>query len=210
MRSRLMPVLLATVLCTALPAVASEPTADAYDAMLGYLAESLITDNALAGANGAIAVNQAAGDLNMQANLRAIASGTHADASTTARQLRRNDQFDRPVGARVAIAGDALNGASGIVSINQASGSGNAEVNLVTAVLASKGIREAGDEGLSFVSASAGEQYPNDPGEAGSGSRSVAVAATALKGFSGVLQLNQVAGSGNAASNQLTLDIQGP
>ena len=210
MRRRPVLLPLACMVCLAAPAFASEAPADPYEAMLGYLAESLISDNALAGANGAIAVNQAAGDLNMQANVRAIASGGHADASAVARQLRRDEQFDTPVDARVAIAGQALADAMGVVSINQASGSGNAEVNLVTAVLASRGIRETGDEGLSFVSASAGEQYSSDPGEAGSGSRSVAVEATALRGFSGVLQLNQVAGSGNAASNQLTLDIRGP
>lgn len=208
MSARVRLVLLASLVC-AFPAAAGDSAGDGYDALLGYLASSDIADNALAGASGAIAVNQAAGDLNMQANVRAIASGEHADAAATARQLRSNDRFDTPLQASVGIRGQALSGASGLVSINQASGSGNAEVNLVTAALASQGIRETGDEGLSFVSASAGEQTSMDPGASANASRSVAVEATALQGFNGVLQLNQVAGSGNATSNQLALDFRG-
>ena len=197
------------MVAAAATASAAEPAPDPYDSLLGYLAEASINDQALAGASGAIAVNQAAGDLNLQANLRAIASGEYASAAAMARQLRSGDRFDMPRDARVGITGEALSGATGLVSINQASGSGNAEVNLVTAVLAARGIREANDDGLSFVSASAGEQSSLDPGADSSGSRSVAVEATALHGFSGVLQLNQVAGSGNAASNQLTMDFRG-
>lgn len=203
------PLLLLACLACAAPAAADEPPAEPYEALLGYLANSHIGDSALAGASGAIAVNQAAGDLNMQANVHAIANGGYADAAATARQLRSGDRFDTPHQARVGIGGQALSGASGIVSINQASGSGNAEVNLVTATLAAQGIRETGDEGLSLVSASAGEQTSMDPRATVSGSRSVAVDATALRGFSGVLQLNQVAGSGNATSNQLALDFRG-
>ena len=208
MSARYRLVLLASLACAA-PVAAGDSGEDGYDALLGYLATSDIADSALAGASGAIAVNQAAGDLNMQANVRALASGEHADAAATARQLRSNDRYDSPQQASVGIRGQALSDASGIVSINQASGSGNAEVNLVTAALAAQGIRETGDIGLSFVSASAGEQNSTDPGAADSGSRSVAVEATALQGFTGVLQLNQVAGSGNATSNQLALDFRG-
>ena len=195
--------------CASTQAAAGEPVRDPYESMLGYLAETLINDRALAGASGAIAINQAAGDHNLQANLHAIAEGDYADAAAAARQVRSDDRFDTPRYASVGITGEALAGASGLVSINQASGSGNAEMNLVTAVLAARGIRETGDAGLSFVSASAGEQSSLDPGADSSSSRSVAVEATALQGFSGVLQLNQVAGSGNAASNQLAMDFQG-
>jgi hypothetical protein len=36
----------------------------------------------------------------------------------------------------------------------------------------------------------------------------VAVEASALQGFDGVLQLNQIAGSGNATANQLSISVQ--
>jgi len=195
--------------CASVPAAAEGPVRDPYESMLGYLAETVISDRALAGSSGAIAINQAAGDHNLQTNLHAIANGSYADAAAAARQVRSDDSFDTPRYASVGITGEALAGASGLVSINQASGSGNAEMNLVTAVLAARGIRETNDAGLSFVSASAGEQSSLDPRADSSSSRSVAVEATARQGFSGVLQLNQVAGSGNAASNQLAMDFQG-
>ncbi|EQD43750.1 conserved hypothetical protein, secreted, partial [mine drainage metagenome] len=44
---------------------------DGYVEMLRYLTTSSISGNALAGASGAIAVNLAAGDSNLQSNARA-------------------------------------------------------------------------------------------------------------------------------------------
>ena len=74
-------------------------------------------------------------------------------------------------------------------------------------VLAEQGIRETPDLLLSSsVSASAERQTV--PGPAGrTASRNVAVEATALRGFEGVLQLNQIAGSANEIGNVLTLSV---
>ena len=181
-----------------------------YAGMLGYLASSRIDGHAFAGANGAVATNMAAGDQNLQANLRNFASGARAIAATVAIQHQSGNRYDMPLDASASIGGAAFNGASGLVSINQASGSGNAEMNLVAAALASQGIRETTDGSLSsVVSASAGEQSSGNPNVARSGTRSVAVESTALQGFKGVLQLNQVAGSGNATNNQFGLSVQG-
>ncbi|HYG06442.1 MAG TPA: hypothetical protein VD865_08510 [Stenotrophomonas sp.] len=181
---------------------------DPYAQMLGYLADSHIDQHALSGASGAIAVNQAAGDFNLQANLRALASGGRAQASVQSVQIHASDRYDTPLHASATLAGDALGGASGIASINQASGSGNAEINTVVATLADQGIRETNDDTLaSFASAGGqGEAIEAQPG----GTRSVGVESTALRGFGGVLQLNQIAGSGNATGNQLSLSVQGP
>ncbi|MBN6149630.1 hypothetical protein JR065_04700 [Xanthomonas sp. AmX2] len=182
---------------------------DDYRAMLGYLADSRIDGRSFAGAQGAIAANLAAGDLNLQANLRSFASGTQALATVQAAQVHGDDRHDGPLHASARLGGDALRGASGLASINQASGSGNAELNSVAASLAQQGIREASDEALasSAVVASAGERNAGDA-VGGTGTRSVAVEATALRGFQGVLQLNQIAGSGNAADNQFSLSVQ--
>jgi hypothetical protein len=150
----------------------------------------------------------AAGDLNLQANLRSFAVGERAIATTDARQQQIGERYDTPHSASARIAGRAFNGASGLVSINQASGSGNAELNSVAVVLAAQGVREATDEQLSSaVSASAGGQGALDPGVAKTGTRNVAVEATALQGFEGLLQLNQVAGSGNATGNHFGLSV---
>ena len=192
------------------PPADAQAAPDEYDRMLGYLADTRIDGNALAGANGAIAINQAAGDLNRQANLRSIASGRHASADVRAVQHQVADRYDSPSEASAVIGGRALDGASGLASINQASGSGNSEMNVVAVTLATQGMREAGDGNAPAASpASAGGQPPLNRTPAKAGLRHVAVEATALHGFSGVLQLNQVAGAGNATGNQLGLSIQG-
>lgn len=194
-------------------AQAQTPTAhDDYAAMLGYLAETRIDDGAFARARGAIAVNMAAGDQNLQANLRNFVVGEGASASVHAAQVQAGNIYDTPLHADARIGGRAFAGASGLVSINQASGSGNAELNVIAMTLASQGIREATDGQLSsFASASAGGQPPSNPnGVASLGTRSVAVESTALQGFAGVLQLNQVAGSGNATGNQLSVSLPLP
>ncbi|WP_269791903.1 hypothetical protein [Stenotrophomonas sp. Iso1] len=192
----------------ATPALA-QSRADPYAGMLSYLStDARIDGNALAGANGAILVNQAAGDLNLQANLHSFASGQHASASVASVQRRNSDVFNNPMQASARIAGNALAGASGIASINQASGGGNSELNSVTATLAAQGIREASDEAMasSAALASAGEQSAaNDP----RATRKVGVEASAMRGFDGVLQLNQIAGSGNAAENRFSISVQG-
>ena len=200
--------LLALALATLLPATALAQAGDDYAQMLGYLADTRIDGRALSNASGAIAVNQAAGDLNLQANLRALASGGRAAASVQSTQIHASDRYDTPRAASATLAGDALSGASGIASITQASGSGNAELNVVAATLAEQGIRETNDDTLASF-ASAGGQGQAEKGQPG-GTRNVGVESTALRGFGGVLQLNQIAGSGNATGNQLSLSVQGP
>lgn len=188
----------------------AQPSAgDGYAGMLSYLsADSRIDGNALAAANGSIKVNQAAGELNLQANLHSMASGEQASADVRAVQRGQRNVFNTPMQASASIGGNALAGASGIASINQASGGGNAELNSVSATLAARGIREASDDAMASSSAlaSAGEQPAvNDP----RATRRVGVEASALRRFDGVLQLNQIAGSGNAAENKLNISVQG-
>jgi hypothetical protein len=110
--------------------------------------------------------------------------------------------------ASAGIGGQALAGGSGLASINQASGSSNAQLNAVAAVLTAQGIREATDDALSTaVSASAGGQHPGNTPPSGGGTRSVGVESSAMRGYQGVMQLNQAAGSGNATGNQLLLSV---
>ena len=186
---------------------------DSYTAMLAYLDNSNISGQALQGINGVSATNMAAGDLNLQANLRVLASGQIAQTAIQARQLPRDNNASAPLNASAIIGGHAYANGQGIASINQASGNGNAELNAVAATLAQQGIRETTDGYLSAVSASAGGQSPGNPHtqtvQTG-GTRSVAVEASAMFGFQGMLQLNQIAGSGNATSNALLLSATPP
>lgn len=208
--------LLAAFVVLALPLAAGaqsqSPAADdAYAGMLGYLTGTHITDQAFRGATGAIAINMAAGDGNLQLNQRALAMGPTASATALASQLLQDNAFDAPGVAVASIDGDALAGAAGLVSINQASGHGNAEANLVTAALAAQGIREAPDGLLSAVGASVEERgaaaMAAGDAQEDAAVRAASVSGSALRGFSGVLQLNQVAGSGNAVDNRFALSV---
>lgn len=189
----------------ALPVHASD---DDYASMLGFLASSRIDGNAMRGSSGASAVNLSAGDLNQQANLRAIAVGGHAWVQGT--QLQSDNAASRLDAASASIGGAAYGDGRGLASINQASGSGNAQLNAVAAGLASQGIRETTDGALSaVVSASAGGQQAGDEALPAGESRNAAVESSAMRGYRGVLQLNQAAGSGNATSNLLVLALPG-
>ena len=196
-------------LLLALAAAAPLLAADDYPEMLAYLADSRMDGRAFAGASGALAINLAAGDFNQQATVRGIAVGTRATASTRALQQRAGDHATAPTQASAVIAGEALAGASGIASINQASGNRNAMSNMVAMSLAQRGIRETDDDSsLSSSFASAGQQHVSEAGSANTVRRTAAVEATALQGFDGVLQLNQIAGSGNDIGNVLTMSVQ--
>ena len=196
-----------------LPLSAAAQQADDYSAMLSYLNHSRIDGNALRNADGAITVNMVSGDLNQQANLLGMASGETSAINISARQRLAGNRVTGSgpldASASASIGGQALNGATGVAMINQASGIGNATVNVVTATLAQQGIRESDDEALaaSGALASAGGQDLANSRKA-AGTRSVAVEDTALRGFDGVLQLNQIAGSGNATANQIGISVQ--
>lgn len=184
--------------------------ADDYSGMLSYLDVTRIGDRALAGASGAIMVNQASGDLNIQANLQGMATGDQANVAIAARQQRHADVvLSGPLQASAHIEGQALEGASGIASINQTSGIANTTLNVVSATLARQGIRETDDAALAASDiASTGGQGDTGDGVA-AGIRSVGVSASALRGFDGVLQLNQIAGARNDTANVLGLVVQG-
>jgi hypothetical protein len=82
---------------------------DDYTAMLGYLASSRLDGHALQGAEGSIAPNLAAGDLDAQASRRAFASSPAAQTQIDARQRQRADQDDAPSDVQAGI-GQALSG----------------------------------------------------------------------------------------------------
>jgi hypothetical protein len=188
---------------TGMPALAQD---DDYDAMLGFLANSRIDGNVLRASSGVSGVNLASGDFNQQANLRAFASG--GTASIFSLQQQRNNRSHGPIVASATIGGGAYVDGRGLASINQASGSGNAQLNAVAAALSLQGIRETTDDTLSaVVTASAGGQHPVSNPTSDGGVRKLAVEPSAMQGFQGVMQLNQAAGSGNATGNQLLLSV---
>ena len=187
---------------------------DDYSAMLRYLTTSSISDNALSGANGAIAVNLAAGDSNLQSNAMALAIGPVANIQIEQHQRITSLTASAPDVMVADISGNALSGARGLIAINQASGVGNREANAIAVAvsLAQQGIEEQTSStwlaglGTQTNGAAGGRSQANPS----SSPRSASVAGTALRGAEGVVQLNQIAGMGNTAGNRLLITVDLP
>lgn len=202
-----LPALLLLAAAFAIPAMAQNAPQDSYDSMLQYLTSTRIDGQVLSGASGMVGVNMAAGDFNQQANLRVFAVGPNAATRIRASQLQGDNLAPSPDRASASIGGSAFHGAQGVLSINQASGAGNTELNVVAAALATQGIREAGDAWFATASASAGGTVSPAPMADTAKERHVAVESTAMREVQGVVQLNQVAGSANTAANVLQLSV---
>lgn len=182
---------------------------DDYAAMLGYLAAvGRIDGQAFSGSGGAVRINQAAGDLNLQSNLQGMAVGQQALVQIEVWQRHAGDSATAPLRATVAIADGAFTDANGLYSINQVAGSGNAQFNAVAATLARLGIQEADDAAMATDAAMPAGGALSPLGQSGA-LRKAEVSASAMHGFRGVLQLNQIAGSGNETGNRLEISVHG-
>jgi hypothetical protein len=98
------------------------------------------------------------------------------------------------------ITDDAFAGARGVIAVNQASGSHNAQIN---AVAISAGPVVLGSDALLIA------QRPGAPARsAGTASRSVAeISGGAFRSASGIVQINQIAGGGNVVHNAFSLRV---
>ena len=98
------------------------------------------------------------------------------------------------------ITDDAFVGARGVIAVNQASGSHNAQIN---AVVISAGPVVLGSDALLVA------QRPGAPARsAGTASRSVAeISGGAFRSASGIVQINQIAGGGNVVHNAFSLRV---
>lgn len=157
-----------------------------------------IGPGALAGVAGRAAVNVAAGSGNAQSNQAAIST-----AAAAVQSMQRAGATAPAAGAASQIGGGAFAGASGLIAANVASGNGNLQSN--AAVLApSAAVRiEAISDGL-LAAASAGGSRPGSAGRA-PGPREAVIQPDAYRNASGLVQLNQTAGSGNVSSNVFVL-----
>jgi hypothetical protein len=190
--------LLAVLLCLpVLPALAQR--SDSYAQMLGYLTASHVDGQVLAGAQGSIKLNLAAGDLNSQHNAHSLAIAEQANAGVDSRQSRQSNRYQGPSDAVARIDGQVLSSGSGVASVNQVAGSGNDQLNSVAAAVGKQARLHWSDT-----------PTPRAPPlrSAAMGVRRAELGAAALQGFEGVVQLNQIAGSANLAENRLGLLVQ--
>ncbi len=174
----------------------------------GYSTTAVISDFALEGGRGAIGVNVVAGDSNAQLNARALAVSVGQGVSATA-QIKASQHVGLPEGgpdsATSLIGGNAFSNATGLISVNHASGAGNAQLNDFAIGVAVGGVAVTESElNLTVTGQPVGDAVVEDT----SGQhREVAISDSAFSGSSGVVQINQLAGSGNATSNSFGLSV---
>ncbi|WP_339487625.1 adhesin [Pseudomonas rhizophila] len=148
-------------------------------------------------------VNQAAGDQTQQTNTRAIAIGTHAQATTVVRQ-RLDIAADPSMNATARIGGSSFSNGNGVLGVNQSAGANNQMANVMRVGISARP-QSIDDSALSQQNVAL---LPNS-GATGTptGSRQVVTSDQAFTGSRGVIQVNQSAGVGNRMANTLSIRV---
>lgn len=171
----------------------------------GYVTQSVIDSNVLSHVRGRFAVNMAAGDSNVQANAAAVAldaQGGSAIGLVGGIQVTDPRQGNLPDLATAVIGGNVFANSSGLISVNQTSGVGNAQANGAAFAM---GFEEVVAE--SVLSAATSNAVPTGAG-AGKSHQAVSINDSAFDGAHGLVQVNQSAGSGNSTANNFALQVQ--
>jgi hypothetical protein len=169
------------------------------------LSNNVITAATLSGSIGRIAVNTAAGNGSAQANLAAIGTGGSLAAALENDQRIAPSFLPAHTGAQSEIGANAFRGASGLISVNQSSGNGNTQANL--AAIAVGNLSEVSIEQLGRVNAAPPDAHVAAGNGGNERRQKVAIADSAFAGAHGVVQVNQLAGSGNSTANVFALSI---
>ncbi|RQW28977.1 adhesin [Rhodobacteraceae bacterium CH30] len=163
---------------------------------------------------GVLSVNQTAGSYNQQANLRAIVTEGSVSATASQQQSAQRSLTNHPLAQgnyRSAIEGASFAGSHGVIGVNQASGVGNQNVNSLTLSLSRSGQTEQGplamDDSLLASVQGQGEAGISTP--TADGNSVLFIDDAAFAQASGIIQVNQVAGIANQASNTLSLRFSG-
>lgn len=172
---------------------------------------AVIDADAAQALRGRAAVNQAAGDNNVQANLAAIAFAPTTGAALAQLDARQHAQGgDRQRAAVARLGAGAFAGSAGLLSVNQTAGSGNAQLNLFAL---GHGVAMDGASSVARVDEAALAAVAGDLPTEGTGTppmlREAHIDPSAFGGSQGVVQVNQTAGAGNASVNAIVLRIPG-
>ncbi len=158
--------------------------------------QSVIGAGVANGAAGVVAINETSGLDNVQANQGVLMNGL-APLNLTG-SVQSASANARTTAAKSDIGSHAFSNTSGLIEVNQSAGVANLQRN--SAVIGSAPVE--GDGVLSATTAKnggtgrSGENH--DP-------REVSIGTDALKNVSGIVQINQTAGSGNVSSNSFVL-----
>ncbi|MFU2325982.1 adhesin [Pseudomonas sp. MAG733B] len=148
-------------------------------------------------------INQAAGDQQQQANVRAIAIGTEAGATTIVNQ-KLNTPANPSMNATATIGGTSFSNGNGVLGVNQSAGANNQMANAMR-ISISAAPQAVDDSALSqqnvaLLPSSGATGTPT-------GSRQVVTSDQAFTGSRGVIQVNQSAGVGNRMANTLSIRV---
>jgi len=152
---------------------------------------------------GNLTVNQAAGDMQQQANARAFATGHNANATTEIRQRLRTG-INSSMDARSSIQGDAFSNGSGALGVNQSAGAANQQANALRISISSQ--PQSIDDSV-LRQQNVALLNNSDPTDSAPGYRQVTTSDQAFTGSRGVIQLNQSAGVGNRMANTLNVRV---
>jgi hypothetical protein len=148
-------------------------------------------------------VNQAAGDQQQQTNVRAIAIGTGAGATTLVNQ-RLNTPANPSMNATATIGGTSFSNGNGVLGVNQSAGANNQMANVVRISIsaAPQAIDDSAlsQQNVALLPSSGATGTPT-------GSRQVVTSDQAFTGSRGVIQVNQSAGVGNRMANTLSIRV---
>ncbi|PYC22552.1 adhesin [Aquipseudomonas alcaligenes] len=154
--------------------------------------------------SGSLSVNQAAGDFNQQVNGRTLAIGGNAQALHRQALQQATSDLQR---ASARIDGAAFSGGNGVLGVNQAAGSGNQSINSLILQMGVGVAPQALDDFALAQSVAQAQVHSGAVAATPNASRSVHLDDGAFAGSKGVVQLNQSAGVGNQAINNVGIRV---
>ncbi|HEY4295776.1 MAG TPA: hypothetical protein VGM85_04820 [Paraburkholderia sp.] len=162
--------------------------------------DSTIGNGAGAGVSGAFTVNETAGINNAQLNQVTVSNG--AGVGNDNASVQSASVAAKVTHARASIEANAFSNTSGAVLVNQSAGAGNLQRNSTQLGTAALGVETVSDGDLSATA----------PKNGGLGQsigvhsvREASISSDAFKNVSGIVQINQTAGAGNATANSFVL-----
>lgn len=173
-----------------------------------------LIDNSGQAAQGVLAVNQAAGNVNQQGNLQALALATGvAQASVSWSQQQGATQAVAEQNLRASIVGASFAGSQGLLAVNQTAGHANQSLNAFSLAQAARPQASVRDLPAAVQDAVlAGTTAASSPvaGAAANTGQITELSAAAFQGSRGLVQLNQIAGSHNLAVNVVAVQWANP
>lgn len=165
-----------------------------YKVFAGEINQSLITGEVLKESSGIAGVNMASGDNHVQSNMWIIGIESFNRGFINQETVCRSEAPDTAIDL---IGDNAFSNIKGICSINQASGSGDAEANLVSISIGKKLNTSALSQNVAKL----------ENNSLYSGEFSDIISDLAFSGAKGLVQVNQSAGIGNGIANTFHLNF---